>query len=318
MSPTKFVVTGATGHLGRSVVHELARLGEVVALSRSGAPPQPPYREAAQGHVRSLAFDVANDACVETLRRELGPEVALVHLAAWHPPRTAATTAEDRARLLEVNVHGTMRVLDAARRKPSQPGVASVVYASTFEVYGIPKHSRPVLETDRLDPITDYGATKLSGEDHLLAFAYEEQTRVAALRFPAIYGSGELTARALPNFLRSVARGERPRVAGPGSDLRDQIHVRDAAAAVARAAVSNVSGIYNIADGQRHAILSLAEAALSVAGMIGAPERLPADRPSYDFHMSIERARQDWGFVPQVTLLEGMTEELAWLREQTP
>lgn len=316
MSPSKFVVTGATGHLGRSVVQRLARYGEVVACSRSGSIPEAPFGEAPAANVRALAVDVADDACVEVLRAELGGTVSLVHLAAWHPPRTAGTSPAERARLLEVNVHGTLRVLDAARRSSGQPGVASVVYASTFEVYGLPERGDPVVETDRLNPITDYGATKLSGEDHLLAFAYEERTRVVALRFPAIYGPGERTARALPNFLRSVLAGERPRVAGAGTDLRDQLHVRDAAEAVALAVTSEASGIFNVADGSRHSINELAVQAIASAQLVMQPERTAVDKPSYDFHMSIERARHELGFTPSVSLSEGMREQLAWLRQQ--
>lgn len=316
MSARKFVITGATGHLGRSVVHTLAERGEVVAASRSGALPSPPFGEQARDNVRALALDIESDAGVDVLRAELGPDVALVHLAAWHPPRTAGTTPVERRRLLASNTFGTMRVLEAARRSATAAGAACVIYASTFEVYGIPEQPGPVVESARLNPITDYGATKLSGEDHLLAFAYEERTRTVALRLPAIYGPGEITARALPNFLRRVAKGERPTLHGSGRDLRDQIHVRDAALAVLRAIESEASGIYNIADGEPHSISQLAELSMQAAGMGGAPERLPADKPSYDFHMSIERARRELGFEPRVSLLEGMREQLAWLRTQ--
>ncbi|HYQ17773.1 MAG TPA: NAD(P)-dependent oxidoreductase [Polyangiaceae bacterium] len=317
MSASKFVVTGATGHLGRSVVQLLAEHGEVVAASRSGALPEAPFSEAARTNVRGLAIDVERDDCVEPLRAELGPEVALVHLAAWHPPRTAGTTPEDRRRLVAANTLGTLRVLEAARRAAGQPHVACVVYASTFEVYGIPEQPGAVLESSRLNPITDYGATKLSGEDHLLAFAYEERARVVALRFPAIYGPGELTARALPNFLRSAASGERPTVHGSGRDLRDQLHVRDAAASVLRAIVSNASGIFNIADGEPHSIWQLAESAMAAAGLSGAPNQLPSDRQVYNFHMSIERAKAELGFEPRVSLLDGMKEQLLWLRQRS-
>lgn len=318
MNARKFVVTGATGHMGRSVVHALSALGEVVAASRSGAVPEPPFGEQARGLVRPLLLDVASDSCVDALRAELGPEVALVHLAGWHPPRTAGTGPSERSSLLETNVRGTQRVLDAARRQAGEPGVSCVVYASTFEVYGIPEKAGSVLESDRLNPVTDYGATKLAGEDHLLAFAYEERTRVVALRLPAIYGPGEITARALPNFLLSVARGQRPTITGTGEDLRDQIHVRDSALAVVRSLQASVSGIFNVADGERHSIRSLAEAAMAAAGMTGSPELLPSDRPSYAFHMDIEQARQQLGFIPQVKLLDGMREQLAWLRQRQP
>ena len=314
MKPRKFVVTGATGHLGRSVVQALSQHGEVVAASRSGRRPQPPFGEVEAGQVRAVALDITAEDCVARLGEELGPDVALIHLAAWHPPRTAGTSPDDRTQLLDVNVHGSMRVLQAARRSAAGAGVHCVVYASTFEVYGIPERTGPVVETDRLNPITDYGATKLSGEDNLLAFGYEERTRVVALRFPAIYGPGELTSRALPNFLRCVAAGTAPRIIGEGTDLRDQLHVRDAASAIVQAACGEACGIFNVADGERHSIAALAETAMQAADMPGTPERLASDRPGYDFHMSIEHARRELGFCPQVALLDGMREQLAWLR----
>lgn len=201
----KIVITGATGHLGRHVTHRLAGAGHtVVAASRSGAVPAAPFgRAAIEGdRVTPLRLDVGDDACVDALTPHLGPEVALVHLAAWHPPATASTTLDDRRALIETNVMGTMRVLEAARRAK----IAAVVYASTFEVYGDTEGD--LTEASRVRPVTDYGATKLSGENHLVSFSAEEGgVRYVALRMPAIYGPGELTSRALPNFVRAVAAG---------------------------------------------------------------------------------------------------------------
>lgn len=314
MSITRVVVTGATGHLGRYVVRALSAHDlEIVALSRSGAVPQAPFGpapERAVGRVTPLALDIESEQAALELSELLGPGSALVHLAAWHPPATANTTPDDRRRLMSANVYGTMRVLEAARLRPT----ACVAYASSFEVYGLPEGPGAVDETARLNPVSDYGATKLAGEDHLLAFAYEERTRVVALRMPAVYGPGEITSRALPNFLAQVARGERPRVLGTGADLRDQLHARDAASAVERALFSEASGIFNAADGEAHSIAALARTALAVAGMGGEPEQAPSQKPSYDFHMSIAKARRELGFEPRVRLADGMAEQLAWLR----
>jgi nucleoside-diphosphate-sugar epimerase len=315
MSLRKVVITGATGHLGSYASQRLAERGlEVVALSRSGALPAVPFEQTRPGNVRGLALDLEEDAAVESLRAELGGGVALVHLAAWHPPATAATTPEDRRRLLACNVLGTMRALEAARLAT----VESVVYASSFEVYGVPEQNGPVTEEARLNPVTDYGATKLSGEDHLLAFAYEQKTRVVALRLPAVYGPGEKTSRALPNFLKQVARGERPSIFGSGADLRDQLHARDAALALERALLSEATGIFNVADGAPHSILELARTALEVAGMAGEPRREPSQKARYDFHMDIGKVRRELGFEPSVTLATGMREQLAWLRAGQP
>ena len=84
------IVTGATGHVGRYVVDELARAGfDVVAAARSGAVPRPPFG-AAPVSVRTLPLDVADDAAVAVLADALVPGAAIVHLAGWHPPATAA------------------------------------------------------------------------------------------------------------------------------------------------------------------------------------------------------------------------------------
>lgn len=277
----KVVVTGATGHLGTATTRLLKERGhDVIGLSSKDALP---------------AFD---------------GKTALVHLAAWHPPATASTTADDRRKLLDVNVFGTMKVLEAAREKR----VTCVVYASSFEVYGKPESSL-IDEDHPTRPLSDYGATKLAGEDHLMAFAYEEKTRVVALRMPAVYGPGEKTPRLLPNCLNKVARGERPIIEGDGGDLRDQLYVDDAALALALALEKDSAhGIYNVADGKEHSVAEIARLAMKVAGMSGEPDVAERKKPRLDYHMSIAKAERELGFAAKVSLEEGMRRQLESLR----
>jgi nucleoside-diphosphate-sugar epimerase len=307
----KVVVTGATGHVGQYAVHALLRARhEVLAISRSGATPGVPFLQVPSAlPAQALALDLALESAVVPLASALTGAGALVHLAAWHPEQTARTGRAERRQLLEVNVHGTLRALEAARISR----VPVVVYASSFEVYGDATGDF-ITEDSRLDPVTDYGATKLAGEDHLFAFAYEEKARVVALRMPAIYGPGEKTPRALPNFLKAVARGDRPKIQGDGGDLRDQLHAADAASVIRLALERPVSGIFNVADGERHSIEELARLALELAGLPGKPEQSERVKPRRDYHMSIDKARRELGFVPSVSLRTGMSEQLDWLR----
>jgi nucleoside-diphosphate-sugar epimerase len=256
-----------------------------------------------------LTLELATESAVETLAAELGPNVALVHLADWQPPSATASTSRDRELLLEINVMGTLRALDAAR----QARVSQVVYASSWEVYGIPQ-AVPVTEASATRPFSDYGASKLAGEDHLFAFATEEELPAIALRMPPTYGPGEHGIHALPDFLRTVARGERPKILGDGLDHRDQLHATDAALGIECALGSSRSGAYNLADGEAYTILDLARAALAVAGLGGEPELLPAQIQRCDFHMSIAKIQSELGFAPRVRLTDGMAQQLRWLR----
>lgn len=285
----KIVVTGCRGHLGQAVVRELGARGHtVIGLGSSQA-------------------DLGSDSCIPVLAAALEGAGAIAHLAAWHPPATAATTAEDRRRLIDVNALGTLRVLEAAASSR-----AVVLYASSFEVYG-PPESMPIDEEHPTRPLSDYGATKLAGEDHALAFAAETDRRVACLRMPAIYGPGETTRRILPNCLERVAMGQRPIIHGDGGDLRDQLYVDDAARAVALAIESpRAAGIYNIADGEPHSVAEIARTAMELAGLAGEPETAPRQKPRLDFHMSVARAARDFGFRASVPLREGMRRQLAW------
>jgi nucleoside-diphosphate-sugar epimerase len=292
----KVVVTGASGHLGDAITRALREEGyEVVAV----------------GGPRTGGIDLRHDRAVDDLAVRLGSDVALVHAAGLHPPATAATTADDRRALIDVNVLGTQRVLDAARRV--RGGVAAVVYVSSFEVYGAPI-GQPIDEDHPTRPLFDYGATKLAGEDHALAFGEEEGARVTCLRMPAVYGPGERTPRLLPLCLSSVARGEAPTIHGDGHDLRDQLYVEDAAAAVVAAIGAPGGGIFNIADGAAHSVAEIALTAMEVAGLSGGPRRAPRLKPRRDYHMSIARARAALGFKPRIPLREGMARQLAWLR----
>jgi UDP-glucose 4-epimerase len=293
----KIVVTGATGHLGRATVAGLTAAGhEIVALSRSGA-------------LGTQPVDLTRDPAVDAIASHLAADVAVIHLAALHPPATASTGLGELRDLIDANVHGTMRVLEACRRSRC----ARVVLASTFEVYGDPTE-KPLTEDVDPYPTTDYGATKLAAEDHVRSFSYEEKVPTITLRMPAVYGPGEKTPRALPNFLRAVARGERPTVYGDGQDERDQLYVDDAARALRLAVEADAEGIFNVADGERHTILSIARAALAVAGLSGEPELRERVKERRDCHMSIDAARSALGFAPATTLEEGMRRQLAWIR----
>jgi UDP-glucose 4-epimerase len=302
----KVIVTGALGHLGLHVVERLLAGGhQVVAASRSGSVPRAPSGALLTGALQALSLEIGDESAVSALRSELTPGSALVHLAAYRP--AGITHVSDRERLLALNTHGTLRVLEAARSTPSGPH--AVIYACDAEVYGPSEPGEPLTEESPLRPATDYAASKLSGEDHLFAFEFEEQTRCVSLRLGALYGSGRRTPDFLSSLLLPGARRAPLKVQAHAGEVRARVHVRDAALAIERALLGSAQGRFNVADGHAQTFEQEVRLALEIAG---APDSVsfedPGTRP-LQLVLDLRRAREELGFCAQSSLADGLREE---------
>jgi nucleoside-diphosphate-sugar epimerase len=80
------------------------------------------------------------------------------------------------------------------------------------------------------------------------------------------------------------------------------------------ALAGTASGIFNLTDGRPHSIAELATLALGTAGMNEDFRRLPRQKERRDYHLTIDKARRELGFEPQVDLAKGMRQEFGWLR----
>src|SRR6185295_17733277 len=126
---------------------------------------------------------------------------AVVHLAA---AGSVVKSVADPETNFDVNVTGTFRVLDAARRA----GVERTVQASTGGAL-IGDATPPVDENSLPKPISPYGASKLAGEGYAYAFSQCYDLRTIALRFANIYGPwSERKTGAMNMFFKAIHGGE--------------------------------------------------------------------------------------------------------------
>jgi UDP-glucose 4-epimerase len=306
-------VTGASGHLGQWVVARLGGAGhDVLCLSR-----RPLERPTIPGLVwprptRPLACDLTDAASVDRARPALAGVRALIHLAAHIPTDTARNSAADAEKTLQANVLGSIHLLRALGEAER---LESLVYASTFEVYGAPRRL-PVREDDPTEPTGYYGATKLAAEHYVRLFGEDRQVPCAALRLPAIYGPGDTLIRALGNFIRAAATHAPLEIHGDGSDLRELVYVADAAEAVERAVERRANGVFNVASGTGYSVRQMAEAVQAAAGGASLVHR-PQVKRRVDHVLAIDRARTGLGWAPRTELADGVRAQLAWVREQT-
>lgn len=243
-----------------------------------------------------------------------GAEV-VVHLAA---NAGIVQSLEDPFRDLEVNVLGTLCVLDAARLG----GVRRVVLASSSAAVGAA--APPVSEATVPRPTTPYGAGKLAAEGYASAYAHAWGLETVVLRFGNVYGpfSREKDS-VVARFIKQWLAGEPLVVNSDGCQTRDFVYVHDLLDAVVRAAtVPGVGGeVFQIAASRETSVNELVEGLRSAARHLGMAEPAVEHGPPRqgDVRRSLSdtrRARELLGWRPLTPLGEGLERTARWFLEE--
>jgi UDP-glucose 4-epimerase len=254
------IVTGGAGFIGSHVVEALiARGDEVLVLDdlSSGR------RENVSSAAELVAGDIRDDAVVREVFARHRPEACL-HFAAQADVRVSVARPDFDC---EVNVLGTVRLLEAAREHG-----APIVFASTGgALYG--ECREPAPETAPRDPLAPYGTSKLAAEEYLATYNRLHDTAHTSLRLGNVYGPrqdphGEAGVVAI--FLGKLANGEAPHVFGDGAQERDYVFVADVVAATL-AALERPAGVFNIGTGTATSVLDLLDTCRRVSGVEADP-----------------------------------------------
>jgi UDP-glucuronate 4-epimerase len=316
------LLTGATGFVIANLTRYLAEQGhDVIAADLN--PPDRPLRQFLSGLPGAVSFrkvDVTNRAAVRRLITTTRP-ARLVHGAAITsiPPET------ERARFLrtaEVNVTGTLNVIEAAR----EAGTGRIVVVSSGSIYGARPDLLPISEDDPGRPESLYPVTKWAAEALARRFAHLNQLDLAAVRLASPFGPFERDtgSRPLLSAIRewtvAALRGEPVRVAGPPATRRDSVHVADIASGVAAVLLAErlPHEIYNVGWG-RDASAEDVLAALRPLVPELTVERHPDDPSPWSASaprgpLSVDRLRQDLGWAPRLDLGSGLATYVEWLR----
>jgi UDP-glucose 4-epimerase len=297
-------VTGGAGFAGSHVVDALVARGDDVHVLDDLSTGR---REYVTGAATFHEADIRSDA--EEVFAAARPEVCF-HLAAQADVPTSVERPDFDA---DVNVLGTIRVLEAARRRGAQ-----VVFSSTGgAIYG--ECDRAAREEDPRRPLSPYGVAKLAAEEYLAAWNRLHGTKHVSLRFANVYGprqSASLEGGVVAIFLERMAADEPTQVYGDGRQQRDFVHVGDVAAAML-AAVGRDGGVYNVASGTATSILDLHAACRRVSGS----EREPgfgAPRPGDVFRSVLDAslAERELGWRARHDLDSGLAATWAWMQER--
>jgi len=294
------VVTGGAGFIGSHVVDALlARDDEVHVIDNLATGRRENVDERATFHEGNIRFDC------EALFEEVRPETCF-HLAAQADVRVSVERPDADA---EVNVVGTVKVLDAARRHGT-----IVVFASTGgAIYG--ECDGPADEEAPRRPLAPYGTAKLAAEEYLLTYNRLYGSAHTVLRYGNVFGPrqdphGEAGVVAI--FMGCLRDGQQPRIFGDGSQTRDYVFVGDVVeatlAAVGRGAV------FNVGTGRETSVVDLLAEIQRVAGTNVEPElaeiRVGEIQRSV---LDVARIERELGWRARHDLASGLTETWAWM-----
>ena len=305
----KALVTGGAGFIGSNLVkqllandHQVTVLDNLSSGHRSNLEPFP--------DVNFIEGDIRDESAVD--EAITGVEVVF-HLAA----SVGNKRSIDHPLLdADINVMGTLMVLEAARKA----GVRKIVASSSAGIFGELK-TLPIKEEHPVEPDTPYGSSKLCMEKECLAYAKLYDIEAVCLRYFNVYGPNQrfdAYGNVIPIFAFKMLRGEQLTIFGDGEQTRDFINVRDVVQANIKAAMTHgVSGAFNAGCGGRITINGLVELLQDASGVKPEVEH-GAPRPGDVRHSlaDISAAREAFGFNPVVSLKEGLTEYMDWAKKE--
>jgi len=302
------LVTGGAGFVGATLVRRLEASGYRVRVFDNLSTGDTTHLAGVD--VQLVEGDIRDAVALDHALVGVG---AVVHLAA---AGSVIGSVQDPETNFDVNVLGTFRVLDAARRA----GVERVVQASTGGAL-IGDATPPVSERSLPKPISPYGASKLAGEGYAHAFAKTYGLRTVAVRFGNVYGPWCARKRGVLNvFFESIHSGVPMVIYGDGSASRDYVHVDDISNALQLALEKDVPGgtVLHAASGVETTVSDLADLCRRAAGAPGHPvEYRPkrAGEVGRNF-ASYDLAKQMLGYTPSVTIEAGVPRTWKWFQDE--
>jgi nucleoside-diphosphate-sugar epimerase len=312
----RWLVTGGAGFIGSSIVRRLAADGEKVrVLDDFSTGRRSNLRGIDKSLLQVVTGDLRRPAVVAAAVK--GCDYILHQGAVPSVPRSL----KDPKATTEVNVVGTVNLLEAARRAGR---VKRVVLASSSSVYG-DSPTLPKVENMPLLPLSPYAASKAAMEGYARAFSASHGLEATILRYFNVFGPRQdpngAYAAVIPRFFHAVLRGERPVVYGDGNQTRDFTFVDNVVEANLRAATApRAAGeTLNVATGERVTILGLASMIAECLGTTTSPLLEPGRDGEVRHSLAdVSRMEAVLGLRPAVDLRRGLERAADWYRESMP
>ncbi|MBL8860131.1 MAG: SDR family oxidoreductase [Planctomycetes bacterium] len=314
-----YLVTGGAGFIGSHLVHALVARGDRVRV----------LDDLSTGRLENLSeletSETAGAAPVQVMRGSITNPLHCKRacegvLGVFHEAAQVSVPKSIEAPVdsYEINVMGTLRVLEAARVQ----GVKRVVFAASSAAYGNTA-TLPKIESMPPEPLSPYASGKLAGEALLRVYGHAYGMNTVSLRYFNVFGPRQLDdspyTGVIAIFARALLDNRAPTIYGDGEQTRDLTYIDNVVSANLLAMESDLppGSVINVGGGER---ITINELYRTMAGLLGsklAARHAPA-RAGDVLHSlaSIERARELLGYSPSVSWRDGLAQTVAWYRSR--
>src|SRR6202795_421218 len=308
----KYLVTGAAGFIGSSLVRALLERGDEVRGIDNFATGR---RENLTEVLKQMDFREADILDLDAMHSACKGVDYVLHQAAIPsvPKSVLDPLGSNRA-----NVDGTVNVLVAAR----DAKVKRVVYAASSSAYG-DTPTLPKYEAMNPNPISPYAVAKLASELYMTSFYRCYGLETVCLRYFNIFGPRQDPSSqysgVLAKFITQMLRGEQPTIFGDGETSRDFTYIDNAVSAnllACSAPAAECAGqVFNVATGTRVDLNETFEALKKLTGYSGTVKYSPEREGDIKHSLAdISRAEKQFGYRPQINFQQGLQRPVEWYR----
>ena len=258
MKNKKVAVTGGLGFIGSHLIGKLNEDNEVVIIDNQTS-----------GNIKNIEgldftkidtdFGDITKANLELIFEDVD---YVFHMAAV---TSVLQSVNDPLKSNEVNITGTLKVLEAAKKCE----VKKLILSSSSAVYG-ETETVPISEKNPINPLSPYAVTKATGELYCRVYSEIYELSTIALRYFNVFGPKQdpnsQYAAVIPIFIDKLLKNESPIIYGDGEQTRDFVSVKQVVEANIFAAESNETGSYNIGLGKSTSINQLFEMIKKIMG----------------------------------------------------
>ncbi len=306
-----YLITGGAGFIGSNLAEALVRAGERVRIFDNFSTGSADNVAAIRKDIEIVEGDLRD---FEAVKRAMQGVIYVSHQAAL---RSVERSVDDPLSSDEVNVHGTLHVLTAARDAKT---VKRVVYASSSSVYG-DNEALPKTEDLTPMPVSPYAVSKLAAENYCRVFTKLYGLETVSLRYFNVFGPKQSPesryAAVVPLFMRAALRGEPLEIHGDGEQSRDFTYIDNVVQANRLSCTTpGVGGeVFNVACGERHSLLEIADIVERFMGHAVARRHVGTRRGDVRHTLaSIDHIRAKLHYDPAVGFEDGMRRTFDALR----